>query len=53
MLGRDDDNTLLKMRAKMERTSLNFESIRQSKEDDKLILQLKDPNKSNHWGTKP
>lgn len=49
MLGRDDDNTLLKMRKKIERTSKNFESIRQSKEEDKLILQSKDPNKGNLW----
>lgn len=53
ILGRDDDSTLLRMRNKIEKTSSNFETIRQSKEEDKLILQMKDPNKANIWGMRP
>lgn len=47
---KDEEDTLAKMRSKITKTSTTFESIRQSKEDDKLILQMKDSNKSNLWG---
>ncbi len=49
-MSKEEEDTLTKMRNKINKTSSTFESIRQSKEDDKLILQMKDPNKSNLWG---
>lgn len=47
---KDEEDTLTKMRNKISKTSSTFESIRQSREDDKLILQTKDSNKASLWG---
>lgn len=47
---KDEEDTLTKMRNKISKTSSTFESIRQSREDDKLILQMKDSNKASLWG---
>jgi hypothetical protein len=48
-LVREEDDTLAKMREKMIKTSSVFEASRQGKED-KVILQMKDQNKTNGWG---
>lgn len=49
-MSKDEDDTLTKMRNKINRTSSTFEAIRQSKQDDKSILQMKDQNKASMWG---
>lgn len=46
---REDDGTLNKLRTKISKTSSTFEGMRHSKEEDKSILHMKDPNKSSAW----
>jgi hypothetical protein len=48
-LPREEDDALSKMREKINKTSSAFEASRQAKED-KIILQMKDQNKTGTWG---
>ena len=48
---KDDDDTLTRLRTKINKTASTYEGMRHSKEEDKSILQAKDSNKTNsHWG---